>query len=224
MKKVLFCFFIIAFTGNAIAQEYGTRIFLKDANGIDIRSQAASIENANYLFHPDYLKAILYTKAGKLSGEFKYKLLLQFNRLYYQDPAGADMEVVSPIYKVEFEMPNGTIAVFEKGFDPIDALDQNNFYQIVSDGKLRLLLDTKFATETKQVYGTGAVTTTDKLVNFYAASGTKIFKINKEEQVLSLMSDKAAEVNAFIKKEKTKFRKQSDLEKLFNYYNQLTKQ
>ena len=96
-------------------------------------------------------------------------------------------------------MPEIFSLTIEKGFDPIDALDQNNFYQILSDGKLRLLMDTKFATETKQVYGTGAVTTTDKLVNFYAASGTKVYKITKEEQILSIMSDKAAEITAFIK-------------------------
>lgn len=223
MKKILLIFCISCWLGNVKAQEYGTRIFLKDANGIDIRTQSATIENANYLFHPDYLKAHLYNKNGKLTGELKYKLLLQFNRLYYQDPTGADMEVVSPIYKVEFEMPNGTLSIFEKGFDPIDGLDQNNFYQILSDGKLRLLMDTKFVTETKQVYGTGAVTTTEKLINFYAATGSKVFKIFREEHLLSLMSDKATEIAEFIKKEKTKFRKQSDLEKLFNYYNQLNK-
>ncbi len=223
MKKILFFFFISALIGKVSAQEATTRIFLKDANGIDIRTQSAAIENTSYLFHPEYLRATLFTKSGKLSGEFKYKLLLQFNKLYYQDPTGADMEVVSPIYKVEFEMPDGSKTIFEKGFNPIDELNQNNFYQILSDGKLRLLMDTKFATETKQVYGTGAVTTTDKLINFYAASGTSVFKIAKEEQVLALMSDKTAEITAFIKKEKTKFRKQSDLEKLFNYYNQLNK-
>ena len=223
MKKILFFFFISALIGKVSAQEATTRIFLKDANGIDIRTQSAAIENTSYLFHPEYLRATLFTKSGKLSGEFKYKLLLQFNKLYYQDPTGADMEVVSPIYKVEFELPNGSITVFEKGFDPIDDLNQNNFYQVLSDGKLRLLMDTKFQTETKQVYGTGAVTTTDKLINFYAALGTKLVKITKEDQVLALMSDKTAEVNAFIKKERTKFRKQADLEKLFNYYNQLNK-
>lgn len=223
MKKVLFCFFITACISKVNAQQPGGTIFLKDASGIDVRTQSATIENTNFLFHPEYLKANLYTKAGKLSGEFKYKLLLQFNRLFYQDPSGADMEVVSPIYKVEFELPNGSITVFEKGFDPIEGLDQNNFYQVLADGKLRLLMDTKFATETKQVYGTGAVTTTDKLINFYAATGTKLIKITKEDQVLALMADKTTEVNAFIKKERTKFRKQADLEKLFNYYNQLNK-
>ena len=132
MKKILFCLFITATLSKVSAQEATTRIFLKDANGIDIRTQSATIENASYLFHPEYLKANLYTKLGKLSGDFKYKLLLQYNRLFYQDPTGADMEVVSPIYKVEFEMPNGSVSVFEKGFDPIDALDQNNFYQTLS--------------------------------------------------------------------------------------------
>lgn len=219
--KILFVLFAVAFMYTANAQGLGTRIFLKDENGVDVRSKSATIEHADYLFHPEYLKANLYTKTGKLSGDFKYKLLLHFNRLFYQEPSGADMEVVSPIYKVEFEMPNGSITVFEKGFDPIDGLDQNNFYQILANGKLRLLMDTKFETETKQVFGTGAVTTTEKLVNFYAAAGTKLVKITKEEHVLALMIDKATEMTAFIKKEKTKFRKQSDLEKLFNYYNQL---
>ena len=43
---------------------------------------------------------------------------------------GSDMEVVSPIYRIEFEMPNGTTTVFEKGFDVVDNLNQNNFYQV----------------------------------------------------------------------------------------------
>lgn len=223
MKKILFLITSIIVSNTIMSQEVGTRIFLRDANGLDIRSKSASIENASYLFHPDYLKASLYTKAGKLKSDAKYKLILQENRLFYMEADGADMEVVSPIYRIEFEMPNGSITVFEKGFDVIDNLNQNNFYQVLSDGKAKLLMDTKFATETKMVYGTGAVTTTDKLINYYGSIGSKITKVSKEENLLALMEDKATEVAAFIKKEKTKFKKPADLEKLFNYYNQLVK-
>jgi len=223
MNKLLFLVASILISNAMLAQEVGTRIFLRDASGLDIRSKSASIENASYLFHPDYLKASLYTRAGKLKSDAKYKLILQENRLFYMEADGSDMEVVSPIYRIEFEMPNGSTTVFEKGFDVVDNLNQNNFYQVLVDGKAKLLLDTKFATETKMVYGTGAVTTTDKLINYYGAFGTKIIKVSKEENILSLMVDKVEEINAFIKKEKTKFRKQSDLEKLFNYYNQLVK-
>jgi hypothetical protein len=223
MKKILFLLASILTSNAMMAQEVGTRIFLRDANGLDIRSKSASIENASYLFHPDYLKASLYTRAGKLKSDAKYKLILQENRLFYMEADGSDMEVVSPIYRIEFEMPNDTTTVFEKGFDVVDNLNQNNFYQVLVDGKAKLLLDTKFATETKMVYGTGAVTTTDKLINYYGAFGTKIIKVSKEENILSLMDDKVAEMTAFIKKEKTKFKRQADLEKLFNYYNQLVK-
>ncbi|MDP3393298.1 hypothetical protein [Sediminibacterium sp.] len=223
MKKILFLITSIIVSNTIMSQEVGTRIFLRDANGLDIRSKSASIENASYLFHPDYLKASLYTKAGKLKSDAKYKLILQENRLFYMEADGADMEVVSPIYRIEFEMPNGSITVFEKGFDVIDNLNQNNFYQVLSDGKAKLLMDTKFATETKMVYGTGAVTTTDKLINYYGSIGSKITKVSKEENLLALMEDKSAEMAAFIKKEKTKFKRQADLEKLFNYYNQLVK-
>ena len=202
MTKIFLFTSLVLLCTIVMAQEGGTRIFLRDANGLDIKSTSAPIENVNYLFHPDYLKASLYTRAGKLKSDAKYKLLLQLNRLFYQEADGSDMEVISPIYRIEFEMPNGSLTVFEKGFDVVENLNQNNFYQVLSDGNVKLLMDTKFATETKMVYGTGAVTTTDKLLNYYGAVGTKIIKVTKEEHALSLMSDKSAEVAAFIKKRK----------------------
>jgi len=223
MNKVIFstCFVLISCLVNA--QDTGGRIFLKDANGIDLRSAAASIDNANYLFHPDYLKARLFTKEGKLLSDVKYKLLLQDSRLFYLGSDGSDMEVISPIIRVEFDMPNGTVTVFEKGFQPVGNLNENNFYQVLTEGKAKLLLDTKFVTETKQVYGTGAVTTTDKILNYYGVIDGKILNLSNADQLLTLMADKKEEINAYLKKEKVKFKKQADLEKLFNYYNQLAK-
>ncbi|WP_439505318.1 hypothetical protein [Sediminibacterium sp.] len=223
MNKVIFSTFFVLMSSLVTAQDTGGRIFLKDANGVDLRSAAATIDNTAYLFHPDYLKARLYTKEGKLLSDVKYKLLLQDSRLFYLGSDGSDMEVISPIIRVEFDMPNGSVVVFEKGFQPIDNLTDKNFYQVLVEGKAKLLLDTKFFTETKQVYGTGAVTNTDKLLNYYGVYGTKIVKLSKAEDALTLMDDKHDAISEFLKKEKTKFKKQADLINLFNYYNQLVK-
>ena len=223
MNKVIFSTFFVLMSSLVTAQDTGGRIFLKDANGVDLRSAAATIDNTAYLFHPDYLKARLYTKEGKLLSDVKYKLLLQDSRLFYLGSDGSDMEVISPIIRVEFDMPNGSVAVFEKGFQPIDNLTDKNFYQVLVEGKAKLLLDTKFFTETKQVYGTGAVTNTDKLLNYYGVVGSKIVKLSKAEDALILMDDKHDAISEFLKKEKIKFKKQSDLINLFNYYNQLVK-
>jgi hypothetical protein len=223
MNKLIFssCFVLLSCIVNA--QDYGGNVFLKDVNGVDIRTAAASIDNANYLFHPDYLRARLFTKEGKLLGDVKYKLLLQDSRLFYLGSDGSDMEVISPIIRVEFDMPNGTVTVFEKGFKPVGNLTENNFYQVLTDGKAKLLLDTKFVTETKQVYGNGAVTSVEKILNYYGVIDGKILNLSNADQVLALMADKKDEINAYLKKEKVKFKKQSDMQSLFNYYNQLVK-
>lgn len=223
MNKLIFssCFVLLSCIVNA--QDYGGNVFLKDVNGVDIRTAAASIDNANYLFHPDYLRARLFTKEGKLLGDVKYKLLLQDSRLFYLGSDGSDMEVISPIIRVEFDMPNATVTVFEKGFKPVGNLTENNFYQVLTDGKAKLLLDTKFVTETKQVYGNGAVTSVEKILNYYGVIDGKILNLYNADQVLALMADKKDEINAYLKKEKVKFKKQSDMQSLFNYYNQLVK-
>lgn len=223
MNKLIFssCFVLLSCIVNA--QDYGGNVFLKDVNGVDIRTAAASIDNANYLFHPDYLRARLFTKEGKLLGDVKYKLLLQDSRLFYLGSDGSDMEVISPIIRVEFDMPNGTVTVFEKGFKPVGNLTENNFYQVLTDCKAKLLLDTKFVTETKQVYGNGAVTSVEKILNYYGVIDGKILNLYNADQVLALMADKKDEINAYLKKEKVKFKKQSDMQSLFNYYNQLVK-
>lgn len=68
------------------------------------------------------------------------------------------------------------------------------FYQFLIEGKAKLLLDTKFITETKQIYGTGAVTSTEKLLNYYGVIGSKIIKLSGAEQTLTLMTNEHDEI------------------------------
>lgn len=220
MKNILLAITLIVGSVNLSAQQVTGRVFVRDANGLDMKVKSATIDNIEFLFHPTYLNASLFAKTGKLSSNVKYKLLLQENRLFYLEADGSDMEVVSPIYRVEFDMPNGAKTIFERDFPAVDALDQQNYYQVLSEGKAKLLLDTKFEVEAKQVFGSGTVSSTEKKLTYYGCIGTKIVKLNNVEQVLRLMEDRSADITTFINKEKIKLKKQSDLEKLFNYYNQ----
>ena len=60
-------------------------------------------------------------------------------------------------------------------------------------------------------------------MNYYGVVGNKIVKLTKPEDALKLMDDKYDAINEFLKKEKIKFKKQSELINLFNYFNQLNK-
>lgn len=54
MKELIFLFGLVFFSVTVNCQDTGGRIFLKDANGMDIRTTNATIENTSYLIHPKY--------------------------------------------------------------------------------------------------------------------------------------------------------------------------
>ena len=224
MKKFIL---LLAFCSSVMAiqaqTEIKTQYFLKDANGTDLKTQSAVNIQSDFLFKSDYLKAALYSKTGKITGDFTYKLNLQENRIYYVDPNNTELEVMTPVRRIEFELGNDTKAIFEKGFPLVGQLDQNNFYQVLVEGKLWLLLDTKFIATSKTEYGGGTVNGFDKLTNYYLFNGTSIAKVTKPEQLMEFMADQSAAITAFIKQENIKAKKQADLEKVCKYYNSLNR-
>jgi hypothetical protein len=166
----------------------------------------------------------LSSPTGKIITKNKFKLDLQAGKLYFLDSASEEMEVVNPVKKILFIEQEGNNAAvsFEKGFPPIDKLNENNFYQVIVPGKALLLLDTKFLEVNRIDYPSGVpIKTTDKLVNYYGSLGAAITKLTKAENIVELMADKSKEITAYIQRENIKVKKQSDLEKVFAYYNSL---
>lgn len=222
MKNILFTLLLCSITYIVFSQgQPATRIYLQEVNGTDIRVVEASIERTAFLFHPEFLKAKLFSKAGKIIADQKFKLDLQESRLYYSIDNGSQMQVVSPVNRIEFEQENGQKTIFERGFPIIEKLNQNNFYEVLAEGKAWLLKDIKFIESTKIEYGAGETKSVEKLINYYGFINNTIIKISKIENILQLMADKSAEINVYLKQENIKPKKQADLEKVFKYYNSI---
>lgn len=222
MKKILFTLLLCSITYIVFSQgQPATRIYLQEVNGTDIRAVEASIERTSFLFHPEFLKAKLFSKAGKIIADQKFKLDLQESRLYYSIDNGSQMQVVSPVNRIEFEQENGQKTIFERGFPIIEKLNQNNFYEVLAEGKAWLLKDIKFIESTKIEYGAGETKSVEKLINYFGFINNTIVKINKIENILQLMANKSAEINVYLKQENIKPKKQADLEKVFKYYNSI---
>ncbi|MES2330886.1 MAG: hypothetical protein V4539_14890 [Bacteroidota bacterium] len=177
-----------------------------------------------YLFNENYLEADLVAPTGKLITRQKFRLNLQESKLYYLDSVQTEMEVVNPVKKITFIEQEGNNAVvnFEKGFPPVDNLNADNYYQVLVPGKASLLLDTKFIDVDRIEYPSGVpIKRTDKLVNYYGSAGLSTVKLVKTENIVELLADKSKEISTYIQKENIKIKKQSDLVKVFTYYNSL---
>jgi hypothetical protein len=191
---------------------------LSDGNGNPVLSKKASTAENHYLFNKEYLDGVLFLEGNEkaITGN-KFKLDLQTSKLYFLNADQTEMEVGGAVKRVELGK-----AVFEKGFPSIDKLTKDNFYQVLSEGKALLLMDTKFEeVEYKEYNSALTAKRTDKLVSYYGVLGNRISKLSKPEDVLLLLTDKTQQISDFIKKENSKMKKQADLEKIFDYYNRL---
>jgi hypothetical protein len=154
-----------------------------------------------------------------------FRLNLQYNKLFFRDNNNEEMEVISPVKRIEFikQEGNNTAVLFERGFAPVDKLTADNFYQVLVSGKASLLLDTKFEETKDFAYGGTPEISINKVKNYYGATGNSIVKLAKPENIIQLFADKSKEVSDYIKQEKIKVKNQEDLEKVFTFYNTLFK-
>ncbi|MEO8174039.1 MAG: hypothetical protein ABI581_13185 [Sediminibacterium sp.] len=194
---------------------------LNNSNLVGGNIVKSSEVNSAFLFSKDYLLADIIVGNGKTIMGNKVRLNLQDNKLYYMIGADEEMEVSMPVKQITFVVQEGNtnVITFATGFPSIGKLTQDNFYQVLASGKVSLLLDTKFLQSTRVQVPVGPVTETTKLENYYGTNGSIIVKITKPEDLTELMADKAKEVMEFIRLQKIKVRKQSDLLKVFNFYN-----
>lgn len=218
MKKILPFFLIFGF----LVKSYAQNTDLKDVNGVFLSVKKSEAAKKDVYFKEDYLPAALYSPLGKIMQNSKFKLNLQENRLFYLDNDGVtEMEVSSTLKRIEFELTDGTNVIFEKGFPSFDRFSENSYYEVLVEGKAKLLKIIKFTEVEATQYAGMPIKSIEKEIIYCGFSKNGFLKISKPENMLAICSDKSKEVQEFIQKGNLKVKKQSDLEQIVNYYNGL---
>lgn len=223
MKKIYLVITASLFSLILLAQrESSTMFFLKDSNGGNINTQPAVIDETSYLFNYEHLTASLFGYNGKILGVQPCRLHLKTNRIFYLSSNGDEMEITTPVKRIEFNLKEGKKAIFERDFTNAGVFAQGKFYQVLAEGKAWLIMDTEFAESTRAQYGSASVDGFSIVNQFYCfKEKTSLVKINNENTLLNVLKDKSELVKNYISADKIKIRKKADLERLFNYYNTL---
>jgi hypothetical protein len=112
---------------------------------------------------------------------------------------------------------------FSSGFPADDDQTTKTFYQVVGDGKIKLLkCYKKRVVESKDF--SSQITTKSFLdaSAYYLFIDNKMAKVKPNQKVIiAAMNDKAAQVQDYIKKNSVNFKSDVALAKLFGYYNSL---
>jgi hypothetical protein len=211
----------------ALANKYANEIKTTDFNGRPFRTYDPEAEGSPF-FNENLLYANLVLSKGTLYERVKVRL--DFLNEEIQLVASDGKLIVAEnglVHKVDIlDSVTGVVQYrFISGCPPVDRQSGNQFYQVLADGKLQLLLYTRKELVQEKNEMSGEIRKTYKeYADLYTLREGKISKLKKDkETILSLMDDRKDEINAWLKTKKINFRNNSSLSELFTFYNSLTK-
>jgi hypothetical protein len=221
MKKI-YCVTIFLLV-NIVGYSQGLTIgstWLQDTNGKPITTNNYVEMEGNPYFPNDWISGSVELKSGKS---------ISYNALRYNTISGMlefqlnekPYEVINPFN--EFTL--GTM-LFRKGFQWVDEQNTNSFYQVLYDGKQKLLCFRVGSIYTESTYN--SATKTKKMTiseNYYVQKvDGKLYPVKKNlKNILALIDGKTEEVNTYCQKENIKIKSWSDVSRVLEYADGLSK-
>jgi len=233
VKKIfilfLICLYFKGFSQFQFNDLNGRIIDFRDLNGRSLLKVYESDIKGYPFINDDWVAAKLTLSNGKQIEPVLIKLNIESNELYFRDSSDKIFVAVDGLVKkvecINYYSKDSIKYVFKNGYPNVDNQDQKFFYQVLTEGKVELLMKHQKIISSDKNDLTGDVskefTEQDKLY-VYTNYTTQSFAPYKSF-VLSLMRDREKEMSSFIEANKINLKKNKDLILLFNYYNNLFK-
>lgn len=213
MKKSLLCLGLILATIAAHAQG----MFIQDINGRPIFENGyTEIEGSPYL-KDEWARG---TVKAKHNGKTYELAKMRYDT--YKDELEYEENQKSYRFSSEITEFSTTDGVFRNNFPAYESLSGRSFYQVLSDGKVKLLKRTVTKIQTEKLYSSATVTKRFAKEEFlYLFKDGAIIRLKKDKKaLLEALSDKQADLEAFIKEQKIKFSKEEDFLRVIERYEQ----
>jgi hypothetical protein len=207
----------------------GRTLDMADMNGHSLLKKYDPDATGSPFINDEWVLANLTTLKGNVVGPLQIKLNIESNELYYKDSAGKEMIALEGLVKkidcLNYYNKDSVRYVFKCGYPVIDKQNKNYYYQVFTEGKVELLAKRFKYIRTNKEEVSGEITKEfvegATILYVYAFGIIQAFHPNNSF-VISLLEDKEQDINAFIKTNKTNFKKITDLVKLFEYYNSIS--
>jgi hypothetical protein len=158
----------------------------------------------------------LYLKYNEIEGTVIFKYALTDSAMMFAIPA------VEFIFSYITNDQEHT-AHFLSGFKPVNDGNGNTFYQVLDNGKTKLLKKTvKKIVQNKEFNSSTTTRKVDENTSYYLAKDKQPVRIkNDNKSVLAALSDKADKLKQYMADNKLNVRDDEDFAKVVNYYNTL---
>ncbi len=212
--------------GVVVGGKWPSQIFISDVNGRPFESRFADVDGTPYL-HAAYKYADITLKQGRKFIKVKAKLNLVTQETIFESANGVEGYMEAGMVKelsYTDTTEQGMVSYrFQTGFPAVDKQTDKHFYQILSEGKCRLLKSiVKKVVERKTELSGEVAKEFETSENSYLFVNGEMRRFKKDKEfVLSAMTDKLPAVNQFITENKTNFKNMDQVIRLLDFYNSL---
>jgi hypothetical protein len=215
---ILYVADLTAQSGNIAGAKVEMDRFMVDANGRILKPTGDYNEEGSPYFAREFFPGSVTMLKGNTYHGLQIKINFHTNEIIFLDEKNNEMVVAQPVERIELNTPNG-IKIFRSGFMPVNKQDGNTFYEVLDSGNISFLKYTEVSFSERQPYPNARfVRTYRDRVLYYIARGTQIEPLPKSiEEVPVLFAGKEAKITEFIKKEKLKLKRETDMIQLFRY-------
>jgi hypothetical protein len=199
-----------------------TSQYATDASGGALMT-AESVDSGNPFFSTDWVKGDVTFSNGNVQKDKIVKYSELKDILYTQAQGNQYGLFDTPVTQFTIYNTDGTTAHFSI-FPGNGKVADNAFFQVLADGKVKLLKkNAKAISESKAGIGTAVVTkTVVDNIDYYLLIDGKAVRVKKDKKAIeAALGNKQTELDAYAQTNKLNLKKDDDLAKLITYYDTL---
>jgi hypothetical protein len=205
---------LLALSVSASAQE----------SGLPDKNQYAGVKGHPFL-QDEWLNGFIKFSNGRKMDQFRLKFDIASNQLLLQfqgSAFAAESKVVEFTMYTKNKKSEDSL-LFRKGFPAADGNTAETFYQVVGDGKIKLLRYVRKVISEEKKLVTATNRSFEREEAYYLLKDGSMAKISDDRYaMLSLLPDKSEELKKFIVEQDLKMRSENDYLKVVKKYNELT--
>lgn len=197
---------------------------LQASDGKPVNESAIADVTGSPDINVDWADGSITRKSGKQYTNLKLRYDAYNDQVVFEDPQNGNSLVPAFADVNGFTMKsNDGDMTFANGFPAVDNQTPASFYQVIAPGKTELLKHYTKTVKESQGFGDGSTTKNfDDAETYYIFKNGSMTKVKADEKdITAALSDKSQQLTAYAKSNHLGFKKESDLNKIFAYYNTL---
>jgi len=214
-------------SGNQGGFSYLSRsIRVSDATGSTFLNPYHDVTGSPYL-NDGWTHAAMRLNNNAIVSDLRVRLDLKSQQWHFLDSGNIERVVpVGLVTEVLLDDSSGTdvkTADFRSGFPPVDSRKTNDFYRVLSTGKILLLYSmVKVIKEDKDEMAGTVQKEFTLYEEYYLFNDGKMWRVKKDKsQVLNQLIDKKEKMQTFIEENRFKLKSIDELRQVIDYYNTL---